>query len=151
MDHTHCSVGNAYRSSSQTQKKAEPAWKELLGEHWEVIALRKNLQAKEEEKQECPPSSQKTGNAEQNPTDLQKSKLECLTMKVQPQPQRRRGAEKMLIASVPSDFEQLHQEVHFYQHQQYQVDQLKLFVDAKHERYGNIVKQIFRTSNDVDS
>ena len=57
----------------------------------------------------------------------------------------------MLNASVPSDFEQLLREAHFYQHQQYQGNQLKQFVDAKHERSGNVVKQILRTSNDVDS
>ena len=139
MDHIHWNVGDAYRSSSQTQKKAERVWKELSVELWEVIALRKYLQAKEE-KQQYPqsqyhPVSQKTAGAEQSSTD---------PLRLRP----------VRTTSVYSGVERWRQEDLFFQRQalsfQLQQFQPKPYVDDKHEAFENAVRPISKTSNGVD-
>ena len=146
-DLTPYNVANEYKTSSPTHKRAELEWIEPLDEHWEVIALQVNLRAKEEERQVCP----------QCPNgDHQKSKLECQMMRMtgskEPLKQsRQQSTGRMPNGSALNDFEQWHREVHFYPQQQFQDNQLKQFVVAKHERFGNVVNQTSRISSDVDS
>ena len=54
MDPTQSSAGNAFKNSSWTPKRAEQGWTGHWGER--LVALRVNLQAKEEEKlnPKCP-------------------------------------------------------------------------------------------------
>lgn len=54
MDPTQSSAGNGFKSSSWTLKRAEQEWTGHWGER--LVALRVNLQAKEEEKlnPKCP-------------------------------------------------------------------------------------------------
>ena len=146
-DLTPYNVANEYRTSLPTHKKAELEWIEPLDEHWEVIALQENLRAKEEEKQVCPQCQS---------GDHLKSKLECPMMKTtgskEPLKQsKQQSTGRMPNGSALNDFEQWHREVHFYPQQQFQDNQLKQFVVAKHERFGNVVNQISRISSDVDS